>query len=111
MAVPNRPTAGGVVESAWGQVVHDTAVAQDIQSGIGSITLTNENWHSLVVVFPRPFASPPAVVCTPSGASAVLVAGTGGVSATQATLYLFRKDEQSSTLTCPVHWLAIGPRA
>jgi hypothetical protein len=113
MAVPNRPAAGGVVESAWGQIAHDTAVGQDIQSGSVSVTVSASTQGSAVVTFPRPFAATPVVVATlgPSSAGSALAyfPQIASVSPTSVTLRL--SGGASTTFTVPVAWIAIGPRA
>jgi hypothetical protein len=112
MAVPLKPAAGGVVESAWGGIVHDEVVAQEIQAGVATIALNNQNSASLQVNFPHPFAAPPVVVVTVAANSTTLVAGIGVPSASGVGIYLFRKDEASTTAAgVAVHWFAYGPRA
>lgn len=113
MAVPARPVGGASIESAWGQVVHDTAVAQDIQHGVASIVIAASTQGSLVVTFPRPFAAAPDVTAMigPQGAGALLgwTVQLAALSATAMTLRLSGSTSQSATL--PVPWIAIGPRA
>jgi hypothetical protein len=110
MAVPNRPAAGAPIESAWGSLAHDTAVAQDIQRGTATAPAGGAS-VTVAVVFPRAFASTPTVVASVSGSSGVFVAGTGGASATQVNVLVFRRDGANVATTVPVDWVAIGPRA
>jgi hypothetical protein len=62
MAVPNRPAAGGVVESAWGDIVHDEVVAQEIQTGTFMANIAQNGSVQVPVTFPHPFASAAWVV-------------------------------------------------
>lgn len=113
MAVPTRPASGAVVESAWGQVAHDTAVALDYQYG----TVTPGNAGSgnassqITVTFPRPFASPPIVVV--GSVNFNYFAGLNGnqASATQFTCAVFRPIGGGVGAGSPINWIAIGPRA
>ena len=115
MAVPARPVAGNVMEAAWGQVAHDTAVAVDIQSGSAAISwAASPLSNNAVVVFPRAFASTPivvAVLANPAGAQQPrLVGGIGSISATGFTFQGVETREAAVTATMAVHWVAIGPR-
>jgi hypothetical protein len=115
VAVPARPVAGAVVESGWGQVAHDTAVAMDIQAGTLSMSLSALPELSATVVFPRPFNAVPVVVLgTPEiggTANRAIVAKHNGLSATQFGLVI---QNVNGTVTTQgpfvVHWLAYGPR-
>lgn len=112
MAVPSRPSAGGVVESAWGQVAHDTAVAQDIQAGVATIASFASGSGFVAVTFARPFASAPAVVCTAPG-NTFLIAQVGLISTTGFTAYIrdARDAGTASGSNVFVNWIAYGPRA
>jgi hypothetical protein len=113
MAVPARPTSGAPTEAAWGQVAHDTAVAQDIQTGSANVTVSASTQGSVVVTFPRPFAGTPTVTCmigpSSSGAALAYSSQAAAVSATAFTLRL--AGGGSTTFTVPVMWIAVGPRA
>jgi hypothetical protein len=114
MAVPTRPAAGAVVESGWGQVVHDAAVAMDIQSGSATVALSGATQGSTVVTFPRPFASTPVVVATLGPSSSGPALGyfpqVAAVSSTSVTLRLSSAGA-ATTFSVPVAWIAYGPRA
>jgi hypothetical protein len=108
MAVPARPTSGVPIETAWGQVAHDTAVAMDIQSGTGTTpTGSGELSGNLVVTFPRPFASAPIVVAT---AGNVHYAMSATATATQGT-FASKRITQSTGAGTSFSWIAYGPRA
>lgn len=115
MAVPTAPTAGEPIAEAWGDVVHDAVVANDIQSGVVNITVTAGTQATAVVTFTRPFAGTPVVVALigPQGSGAalswVVQIPAGGVSATAVSLRISGSTAQSFTL--PVQWIAYGPRA
>ena len=113
MAVPTRPAAGAVVESAWGQVVHDATVAQDIQTGSATIALSNTTQGSVVVTFPRPFASTPLVIATlgPSSSGPALSYFPQVAACTPSSVTLRLSGGASTSFSVPVAWLAIGPRA
>jgi hypothetical protein len=112
MSVPARPAAGGVVESGWGQIVHDMAVALDVQTGTASppVNAGSEASGELRVTFPRPFASPPVVLLTTTNYN--YIAGLDG-STPDATGFTFavRRPGDTRGHGAPTMWLAIGPRA
>jgi hypothetical protein len=114
MAVPARPTSGVPIESAWGQIAHDTAVAMDIQTGTVTVSLTTAT-GSATVTFPRAFAGIPVVMAIvnhpgPSGSSAyfplILNASTA-----QCVITLQEYQAAVRTTSIPVAWIAYGPRA
>jgi hypothetical protein len=113
MAVPARPVSGAPIDSAWGGVAHDTAVALDYQTGLVSLTHTAANLSAVVpVTFPRPFAtgSVPIVIL---GSSFVhyMAAYMAGPTATGFSAQSRRTDGTTPTATIAFPWLAIGPRA
>lgn len=112
MAVPTRPASGAVVESAWGQVVHDTAVAQDIQVGQATTShAANRISGTITITFPRPFASPPRVIYTTTNFNYAAAADGSVPTATSCKLVTYRLDGTAPTASVPVDWIAIGPRA
>jgi hypothetical protein len=112
MAVPNRPAAGGVVESAWGTVVHDTVVAQDIQSGTFNVPTTAVAASSAKLTFPRPFAAPPAVVVVALTGGGTQLAFSQGPLAASVVLGVVNNSGANLPVgTTQVCWVAIGPRA
>jgi len=115
MAVPVAPAAGEPIAEAWGDVVHDSIVAMDLQSGSATATVTaGTNAANVTVVFSRPFASAPNVIATVGPmVSNVFVCNVVSISATQVVLNALRKDEtnQGSSVGIPVQWFAYGPRA
>ena len=115
MAVPARPTAGAVVESAWGQVAHDTAVAMDVQAGFSSIVLSSQISNAVHITFPRPFAAAPTVVVCPGGTGGPPTGNfygfAGGANTTGVDLYVQQYQGVASSVTIPVAWVAYGPRA
>lgn len=111
MAVPARPIAGAPLESAWGQVAHDAVVAQDIQTGIGQVTFVASQTQQVVVVFPRPFASPPTVMANITTANRLWNVGVAAVTTTQMVVTVGHVDNVSSNSVVGFTWLAYGPRA
>lgn len=111
MAVPARPASGAPIDSQWGGIAHDTAVAQDIQAGTASVVVSNAPSGSIAVTFPRPFAAPPTVVVAQNANTAGWFAYIGGVTATGFLAQVTTKAGNSATGTIPVTWVAIGPRA
>lgn len=107
MAVPTRPGSGAAIESAWGQVAHDTAVAMDLQAGLASIPASN----TLTLTFPRPFASPPNVVATVAHGTRTYTVMLGAVTATTAILISSSMSSGVPGVAIPVQWMAYGPRA
>ena len=111
MAVPARPVSGNVVDSVWGQVAHDTAVAQDFQYGQTVVTTAGSPAiGSTTIVFPRPFAtgSTPAVMMAGNGTGVDnMVTGVDNVTATGCRLNL----RANSAFGYTVRWFAIGPRS
>jgi hypothetical protein len=111
MAVPNRPAAGGVVESGWGQVVHDTAVAQDIQMGtVSTVHASVQTSPTVQVTFPRPFAAPPMVAIA-SGNFNYSVGLAGAVPTATGFQVASWRFSGAATGTVVSTWVAIGPRA
>ena len=116
MAVPARPVSGAVVEAAWGQVAHDAAVAMDIQFGTVQQTLASGQAEiGQAVTFPRPFASPPAVVLGTQSAGGVngrIVFGRqSAITATGFTIWLQATGGAAGAVTQTTSWIAYGPRA
>jgi hypothetical protein len=111
MAVPNRPNAGGVVESGWGQVVHDEVVAQDIQAGSVTVAAASTPTGAAAVVFPRPFAAPPIVVVTQAGGASGWYSYASGVTATGFNALIAIRTGAAGSTSVPVHWIAYGPRS
>lgn len=113
MAIPARPVEGAPVDTVWGGIAHDTAVAQDIQTGSVNVTVSASTQGTSVVTFPRAFAGIPSVVAmispSSSGAALGFFVQSAAVSATQVSLRV--SGATSSTFTVPVQWIAIGPRA
>ena len=114
MAVPARPVSGASTATDWGQVAHDTAVAQDIQTGVVGLPFSAANTSAIVnVTFPRPFAAPPVVTCNAlndnNGPNVSL--GTRTVTATVAGFQARSTTGGNLSVTVNVGWIAIGPRA
>jgi hypothetical protein len=116
MAVPTAPAAGEPIAEAWGDVVHDAVVAQDIQQGTVSFAGGGAvAYQDIVVTFPRPFSAPPIVMVsavsgtTPPNNVFATVSSTPTV--TQFTLRINRRDGANTGFTCTGHWFAIGARA
>jgi hypothetical protein len=111
MTVPNRPAAGALVDSAWGQLVHDAVVAQDIQAGLVNVVASSDASAAVEVVFPRPFASAPIVLVSQDANSAGWIAYAGAIDAKRFDANVATKAGNAASGTIPVAWLAIGPRA
>jgi len=112
MAVPARPVGGEPTAAAWGQVAHDSIVAQDIQAGNANVTITAAPSGTLVLTFPRAFAAAPNVVVSAVTASNIYFAYVAAApSATAVTLGVTRKDGTSLRDAINVAWVAYGPRA
>jgi hypothetical protein len=111
MTAPNRPAAGALVDSAWGQVVHDAVVAQDMQSGLASVVASSDASAGVEVAFPRPFASAPIVLVSQDANSAGWIAYAGAITANGFRASAATKAGNAASGTIPVAWLAIGPRA
>ena len=111
MAVPARPASGAPIESAWGGIAHDTAVAQDFQSG--SVVVTTAGSPPIgatVVTFPRPFAvgsTPIVMVCGNGTGTDNMVCSADAVTATTVRINL----RAASIFGYTCRWFAIGPRA
>jgi hypothetical protein len=110
MAVPAKPAAGAAIESAWGDIVHDEVVAQDIQAGVVTVAAASTPTGSAAVVFPRPFAAAPVVVVTQAGGASGWYSYSTGVTATGFTAVIAIRTGAAGTTSVPVHWIAYGPR-
>lgn len=115
MAVPIRPAGGAVVEAVWGDVVHDTIVANDLQAGSAIVSFAaGGSQGSTVVTFPRPFAAIPAVTATlqsSGGASLPMITQITTITATAVTLRLaIASGTVASATSISVSWIAVGPR-
>lgn len=113
MAVPAAPTAGEPIAEAWGDVVHDAVVAQDVQSGVVTITTTAAPTADATVTFPRPFATGPQVFVQCVGGN-VNMAGLVSIPPVgNCTIRVFKRDGTNfgAGQVLTVFWLAYGPRA
>jgi hypothetical protein len=111
MAVPARPASGAPIDSVWGGIAHDAAVAQDVQSGSDSITMTAAVSGQITKTFPRPFAAPPIVVATQASGTNGTFAAVGAITATTVVLQIQSRSGAAITATHGVTWIAVGPRA
>ena len=114
MTVPNRPVSGAPIETAWGDVVHDTTVAQDIQAGSVVVSLVGgASSNDGTVTFPRPFGGVPIVVVGGVGGQTTLAALVSVPTATGCVVRAFKRDGTAfgSAGSLTVEWLAYGPRA
>jgi hypothetical protein len=113
MAVPARPVSGVPIESAWGQVAHDTAVAQDIQAGKVAISVpAGGTRFDYTFTYPRPFASEPTFVAWALNGAVMLAVGVSLPTPTSSIIGLCRRDGATITATSvTVEWFAYGPRA
>lgn len=111
MAVPTAPAAGEPIAEAWGDVVHDAVVANDIQTGIGQVTFAASQTQQVVIVFPRPFAAPPTVMANITTANRLWNVGVAAVTTTQMVVTVGHVDNVSSNSVVGFTWLAYGPRA
>jgi hypothetical protein len=113
VTVPNRPVSGAPIETAWGDVVHDSIVALDVQSGIVSVAIPVAAANGGTdITFARPFAAPPAVLATLNTGVTSHFAFVLNITAAGCRVALQNKDAGTSILAAtPVGWLAIGPRA
>jgi len=112
MTVPAAPTAGEPIAEAWGDVVHDSIVAMDMQAGDNPVAVAAAVSGQTVVTFPRPFAAVPIVVASMRSTSVAYIAMVSAVTTTQVTLVMSHKTAGTSfTDTRSVSWIAYGPRA
>lgn len=111
MAVPARPTSGTPIESLWGQVAHDTAVAQDIQSGVVNVSINAAQSGNYALTFPRPFGGVPLVFVAQAANSNGYIVAVGTAWSTGVTITAGLRATGTGTATIAVNWLAIGPRA
>ena len=99
------PNSGEIVATSWGKAVADAH--NGIQSGQATVAVSSQNSGSVVVTFPRAYASPPMVVATP-----LFVGGWFGavnaVTTTQATIAAWFRDATAQTANIPMQWVAIG---
>ena len=111
MAVPIAPAAGEPIAEAWGDVVHDSIVAMDIQAGSVAIPAAGAPTSVVTVTFPRPFASAPnAVASTLGTVSGVWIAEVSQTTPTSLNVYVFARDGRNVSALSAM-WIAYGPRA
>jgi hypothetical protein len=113
MTVPARPIAGATIGTDWGQTVHDTIVAVDLQSGLVNVTLSNAANASVPVAFPHAFAGAPIVVCSlgsAPGGSNKLIPRSTSQGPSGCTIFVYTGDGTPATATVAVHWVAVGAR-
>jgi len=116
MAVPARPVAGALLDSAWGGLVHDAVVAFDIQSGTLQQTLASGQAEiGQAVTFARPFGAAPSVVLGTQSAGGVngrIVFGRqSAITVNGFTCWLQATGGAAGAVTQTTSWLAYGPRA
>jgi hypothetical protein len=111
MAVPARPLAGALLDAAWGQVAHDAIVAQDLQVGVVSGTISAALFHDVLATFPRPFAAPPKVLVSLFTNVTNCYAVVATTDATGAVVKVVARAGTAITQAYSVNWLAYGPRA
>lgn len=117
MTVPNRPVSGAPIETAWGDVVHDGYVAQDLQVGAVEVPMPVTSDGSVPVTFPRPFAAPPIVLCVNNGTNngvntgTIFVVAALAITATSFSARVSHTSGQTAAASCSVRWIAYGPRA
>jgi hypothetical protein len=114
MAVPTKPVGGASIESAWGAVVHDTVVEQDIQFGVATApaTASGVDNSGVTVTFPRSFrvGSIPVVVAM-SNSSAPFVIHAYNVTASGCSMVSTNRTAGTGSLGArPMMWVAIGLR-
>lgn len=110
MAIPARPVAGALLDSAWGGLVHDAIVAFDIQAGAFTAVHTSQQTSPQVnVTFPRPFGAPPMMGLASTNFNyAVGLAAPATATGFGAASWRFSGAASGSI----VHqWIAYGPRA
>lgn len=115
MAVPAAPTAGEPIAEAWGDVVHDAIVAQDLQFGYAQGTFSANNGINVAVTFPRPFggAGPYVLVSANDAITAAVTAKitAGTITTTGFSCKLSTATGATASGTVGFYWVAFGPRA
>ena len=102
-----RPAAGAVVESSWGQQVHDQV--EGVQAGKASCSISASTAGTIVpVTFPRAYLVAPIVVAAVMQGAGVWAVATA-VTTTGLSLQL--RAAASTTTTVDVGWVAIGTPA
>jgi hypothetical protein len=108
-----KPQPGDEATAPWAQSVADAL--NGIQTGSGSFSMTSQATASVVVTFPRPFSSAPAVTVSLTsgpGGSAALVPRCNGITATGFTLLVYNVPSGNATVTAQTfNWIAVGPPA
>lgn len=109
MAVPARPVSGAPIDSTWGGIAHDTAVAQDLQYGVVVITTAGSPAQgSTTITFPRPFSAAPVVMLSINGTGTDQpMVAIDNVTTTGCRLNL----RAAAAFGYTGRWFAIGPRA
>jgi predicted secreted protein len=107
-----RPAAGAVVESAWGQQVHDQV--EGIQAGTVTAPLSASAATTVTVTFPRAYLAAPVVVASAifiNGQPSVLATIQSAPTTTSVVLRVWTATGANATGTYVIHWVAIGTPA
>jgi hypothetical protein len=111
--VATRPAAGQAIQTAWGQEVHDAI--ESLQYGTASVVVSGASSGTVVVTFPRAYATAPLVLVTlqsvGSNTQAHTWIATAGATTTQVTIAAGRDDGTTFSGTLVVAWLALGTLA
>jgi len=101
-----RPNSGETILSSWGVQVTDAH--NGIQSGSQNVTLANVAGAATTITFPRPYASPPAVVAIVAAGSIGYFAYAVAATTTSVSIGAAHRDGSLSSVTLLLYWIAIG---
>lgn len=104
-----RPASAAVMESAWGQQVHDAI--EGIQAGTATITLAAAATGTVTVTFPRAYSAPPTVVATHAGGGGTYFVNVGPITATTVVLTGAHRAGSATSVSLAATWVAVGPPA
>jgi len=110
MAVPPVPVANAPLDVAWGQVVHEDVVINNLQRGSATVVQTGAATAILDVVFPQAYASFPGVFVQSTSSAGTSIATVTNVTTTGFRIVVAKTDGTPVVNNVTVNWLAYGQR-
>jgi hypothetical protein len=110
MAVPPVPAANAPLDVAWGQVVHEDVVVNNLQRGTATVVQSGLATATVDVTFPQGYASFPGVFLQSTSSSGTSVATVTNITTTGFRIVIHKTDGTMVVNNVVVNWLAYGQR-